>query len=127
MIRDKLSFSGQRYAGLNSTFVLHSLKLGDNLPNIIPNLVIEYKMAHVGLLFTFVACFAFVKADIDNSELEAKEDVMSNKIGHLEKMILELQAKESWLPDGYSRIFRIVCVWPFGLLDYGSATLRCKI
>ena len=20
-----------------------------------------------------------------------------------------------------------VCVWPFGLLDYGSATLRCKI
>ena len=33
----------------------------------------------------------------------------------------------AWLPDGYSRIFRIVCVWPFGLLDYGSATLRCKI
>ena len=26
-----------------------------------------------------------------------------------------------------SQIFRIVCVWPFGLLDYGSATLRCKI
>ena len=23
--------------------------------------------------------------------------------------------------------FKIVCVWPFGLLDYGSATLRCKI
>ena len=23
--------------------------------------------------------------------------------------------------------FRIVCVWPFGLLDYGSAMLRCKI
>ena len=21
----------------------------------------------------------------------------------------------SWLPDGYSRIFRIICVWPFGL------------
>ena len=34
---------------------------------------------------------------------------------------------QAWLPDGYSRIFRIVCVWPFGLLDYGSATLRCKI
>ena len=34
---------------------------------------------------------------------------------------------KAWLPDGYSRIFRIVCVWPFGLLDYGSATLRCKI
>ena len=34
---------------------------------------------------------------------------------------------ESWLPDGYNRIFKIVCVWPFGLLDYGSATLRCKI
>ena len=28
-----------------------------------------------------------------------------------------------WLkPD-----FKIACVWPFGLLDYGSATLRCKI
>ena len=28
-----------------------------------------------------------------------------------------------WLqPD-----FKIVCVWPFGLLDYGSASLRCKI
>ena len=33
---------------------------------------------------------------------------------------------QAWLPDGYSQIFRIVCVWPFGLLDYGSATLRCK-
>ena len=32
-----------------------------------------------------------------------------------------------WLPDSYSQIFRIVCVWPFGLLNYGSATLRCKI
>ena len=32
-----------------------------------------------------------------------------------------------WLPDGCSQIFRIVCVWPFRLLDYGSATLRCKI
>ena len=28
---------------------------------------------------------------------------------------------------GYSQIFRIVCVWPFGLLDYGSTTLCCKI
>ena len=34
---------------------------------------------------------------------------------------------QAWLPDGYSRIFRIVHVWPSGLLDYGSATLRCKI
>ena len=34
---------------------------------------------------------------------------------------------KAWLPDGYSQIFYIVCVWPFGLLDYGSATLRCKI
>ena len=34
----------------------------------------------------------------------------------------------SRLPDGYSHIFRsYICVWPFGLLDYGSATLRCKI
>ena len=27
--------------------------------------------------------------------------------------------KQAWLPDGYCRIFRIVCVWPFALLDYG--------
>ena len=38
-----------------------------------------------------------------------------------------LRTMKAWLPDGYSQIFRIVCVWPFGLLDYGSATLRCKI
>ena len=37
------------------------------------------------------------------------------------------QYTKAWLPDGYSRIFRIVCVRPFGLLDYGSATLRRKI
>ena len=36
-------------------------------------------------------------------------------------------APKAWLPDGYSRILRLYCVWPFGLLDYGSATLRCKI
>ena len=26
-----------------------------------------------------------------------------------------------------ARFNRIIRVWPFGLLDYGSATLRCKI
>ena len=40
---------------------------------------------------------------------------------------LHIHIIEPWLPDGYSQILRIVCVWPFGLLDYGSATLRCKI
>ena len=39
----------------------------------------------------------------------------------------QLQAGKTWLPDVNSRIFKIVCVWPFGLLAYGSATLRCKI
>ena len=34
---------------------------------------------------------------------------------------------QAWLPDGYSQMFKIVCVWPFGHLDYGSATLCCKI
>ena len=37
------------------------------------------------------------------------------------------QFSKVWLPDGYSQIFYIICIWPFGLLDYGSATLRCKI
>ena len=37
-------------------------------------------------------------------------------------------AKQAWLPDGYSRIFRSnVFVLPFGLLDYGSAMLCFKI
>ena len=34
---------------------------------------------------------------------------------------------QAWLPDSYCQILRTVCVWPFGLLDYGSAMLRCKI
>ena len=33
-----------------------------------------------------------------------------------------LGPKGAWLPDGYSQI----CVWLFGLLDYGSATLHYK-
>ena len=39
----------------------------------------------------------------------------------------EEEEEEAWLPDGYNQIFWILCVWPFGLLDYGSATLHCKI
>ena len=35
--------------------------------------------------------------------------------------------REAWLPDGYSRIFRLYVFGPPGLKDYGSATLRCKI
>ena len=31
------------------------------------------------------------------------------------------------LPDVYSQIFRLYVYSPFGVLDYGSATLRCKI
>ena len=31
------------------------------------------------------------------------------------------------LPDGYSQIFRLYVHGPFGLLDCGSATLRCII
>ena len=33
----------------------------------------------------------------------------------------------TWLPDGYSQIFRSYVFGPSGLKDYGSATLRCKI
>ena len=34
---------------------------------------------------------------------------------------------ESWLPDGYSQIFRLYVFGHSGLKDYGSDTLRCKI
>ena len=48
--------------------------------------------------------------------------------GEASHVVLVLQSSsKAWLPDGNSWIFRIVCVWPFGLLDYGFATLRCKI
>ena len=40
---------------------------------------------------------------------------------------LECKWNKAWLPDGYSQILRSYCGWPFGLLDYGSAPLRCKI
>ena len=33
----------------------------------------------------------------------------------------------SWLPDGDSQILRLYAFGPSGFLDYGSATLRCKI
>ena len=33
----------------------------------------------------------------------------------------------TWLPDGYSQIFRSYVFGPSGLKDYGSATLRCNI
>ena len=50
-----------------------------------------------------------------------------NDITNWTRKSFERHANQAWLPDGYSKIFRILCVWPFGLLDYGSATLRCKI
>ena len=34
---------------------------------------------------------------------------------------------QAWLPDGYSQIYRSYMFGPPRLLDYGSATLRCKI
>ena len=33
----------------------------------------------------------------------------------------------TWLPDGYSQIFRLYLFGPSGFMDYGSATLRFKI
>ena len=33
----------------------------------------------------------------------------------------------TWLPDGDSQIFRLYVFGPLGLMDYGSATQRCKI
>ena len=33
----------------------------------------------------------------------------------------------SWLPAGYSQIFRLFVFDPSGLKDYGSASLHCKI
>ena len=38
-----------------------------------------------------------------------------------------VEEQQAWLPDGYSQILGSYVFGPFGLLDYGSATLRCKI
>ena len=55
-------------------------------------------------------------------------DIKDTSVGSLSQRITnQLLGLKAWLPDGYSQILRIVCVWPSGLLDYGSATLRCKI
>ena len=54
-------------------------------------------------------------------------DLRRRRTVQLTCSLLSIDTQRAWLPDGYSRIFKIVCVWPFGLLDYGSATLRCKI
>ena len=45
----------------------------------------------------------------------------------LKEFLETLLQERSDLPDCHGRIFRIIFVCPFGLLDYGSATLRCKI
>ena len=34
---------------------------------------------------------------------------------------------QSWLPNGYTLMFRSYVFGPLGLTDYGSATLSCKI
>ena len=39
----------------------------------------------------------------------------------------EREAATTWLPNGYSQIFRSYVFAPSGLKDYGSATLSCKI
>ena len=41
----------------------------------------------------------------------------------------KISGVKACLPDGYSWIFRsyVLAIGPFGLLDYGSATLCCKI
>ena len=38
-----------------------------------------------------------------------------------------VDVEQVMVASGYNQMFRIVCVWPFGHLDYGSAMLRCKI
>ena len=38
-----------------------------------------------------------------------------------------VRSSGAWLPDGYSRLFRLFVFGPLSLKDYGSATLRCKI
>ena len=49
-----------------------------------------------------------------------------NKLEPRENQLEAAQYEQAWLPDGYSRIFRSYVFGPW-LLDYGSATLCCKI
>ena len=54
----------------------------------------------------------YLREKAEKEERERKEE---------EEAIRDMVAR--WLYPN----FKIVCVWPFRLLDYGSATLRCKI
>ena len=71
-------------------------------------------------------CQRFVGKDAEVDAHSCRECLKLGETKAVREMGAAVDCK-AWLPDGYSRIFRIVCVWPFGLLDYGSATLRCKI
>ena len=81
----------------------------------------------------------YVEHNMIESAAEAARDSLNKFIAENEKwanlhqravaMLLpaNIAKWQAWLSDDYSRIFRTVCVWPFGLLDYGSFMLRCKI
>ena len=66
------------------------------------------------------------KATVELIKARLEEDAAARAEGRAGDVGLSA-AFQAWLPDGYSQIFRIVCVWPFGLLDNGSATLPRKI
>ena len=48
-------------------------------------------------------------------------------LGFTADVVTAAVADRERLPDVYSQIFRSYVFGLFGLLDYGSATLRCKI
>ena len=61
----------------------------------------------------------------ENLSLKKYSNVITYENAQLKETLR--RQKGSWLPDGYSQIFRSYVIGPFGLLDYGSGTLRCKI
>ena len=72
---------------------------------------------------------------IDGEEYKANEHIiyngiMINDVPNMAFIIGYTNASwtlKAWLPDGYSKIFRLYVFGPSGLKDYGSAVLRCKI
>ena len=60
----------------------------------------------------------------ERDTLNAELQQMTKEKTKLEFVIKDLKA---WLPDGYSRIFRLYSFGPSGLKNCVSATLFCKI
>ena len=56
-----------------------------------------------------------------------RSSTIENTVSERETLSNDILLLIPRLPDGYSQIIRLYVFGPSGLMDYGSAMLRCKI